>query len=377
LYVIGSLDLGGTEKQFYLLLKHMGRFRFRSQVVCLAEGGYWIERIRNLGVELVVLRRNGSWDVNRLASLAVIIRRFRPDIVHSFQPPANVYAGLATLITRIGRLIVSCRSYIPPDRLQKPISRLLNRIIYCRADAVVCNCRALQQDLIVRFGNRVAARVIFNGIEGPAVFRPSKEALRQAIGLAPDRPVVGTAGRLVPIKNQRLFIDIVARISRIRPDVQFLIIGDGPLKASLQAYAAKRGVAHAVTFAGQLPDAQQWFSLFDVFVLTTANGDAQGEGCPNVVMEAMMNRIPCVVSKAGGTSELLPDREAGFLVDAPNGNAYARYILSLLENAALREEMGERAGEIIMQKYSVWEMKTQFQNLYYSLLNGSVAEGEI
>jgi len=326
---------------------------------------------------LVGLQRKGSYDVNRLASLALIIRRFRPDIVHSFQPHANVYAGLATLITRTGRLIVSCRSYLPPERLQKPINRFLNRIIYGRADAVVCNCHALKRDLIKRFGNRVSARVIFNGIEAPESFRLSKEALRQAIGLVPNRPVVGTAGRLVPIKNQRLFIDIIARISRIRPDVQFMIIGDGPLKTSLQAYAVKRQVAHAVTFPGQLPDAQQWFPMFDVFVLTTANGDAQGEGFPNVVMEAMMNRIACVVSKAGGTAELLPDREAGYLIDTPSSDTYARYILSLLENATLREEMGRRAGEIIMQKYSAWKMKTQYQTLYYSLLNdASVAGGE-
>jgi len=378
LYVIGSLDLGGTEKQFYLLLKHMDRFRFHSRVVCLAEGGYWIDRIRDLGVDFIILRRKRSRDVNRLASLTAIIRRFRPTIVHSFQPPANVYAGLAILIARTGRLIVSYRSFDPPHRLKNPLYKLLNRIIYCKADAVVCNCRSLQQDLISRFGNRVATRVIFNGIETTAAYPPSKEVLKRAIGLAPDRPVVGTAGRLVPVKNQRLFIDIVARISRIRPDVQFLIIGDGPLKASLQAYAARRDVAHAVTFAGQFHDAQQWFSLFDVFVLTTTNGDSRGkgEGLPNVVMEAMLNRIPCVASGAGGTAELLPNAEVGFLVDPLCADAYACKILSLLEDAALREKMGKKAREIIMQKYSVREMKTQFQNLYHSLLSGSVLRGE-
>jgi glycosyltransferase involved in cell wall biosynthesis len=373
LYVIDSLDLGGTEKQFYLLLKYLDRSCFHCRIVCLAEGGDWIGRIRNLGIELVVLRRNGSKDVKRLAMLAAIMRRFRPDLVHSFQPPANVYAGLAALTARTGRLIVSYRSFDPAARRQKALNRLLNRLIYCRADVVVCNSRSLQRDLIWRYGNRVSTRVISNGIENLSAYIPTKESLRQAIGLAPEHPVVGTAGRLVPIKNHRLFIDIASKISRIRPDVQFLIIGDGPMKASLQEHAAECGVAHAVTFTGQLPDAQQWLSLFDVFVLTTGNGNGQGEGFPNVLMEAMLNQVPCVASKAGGTIELLPDREAGYLVEAPDSDAYARNILSLLENAALREEMGGRAGEIIMQNYSVYEMKNQYQNLYYSLLNGSVA----
>jgi len=375
LYVIASLGLGGTEKQLYLLLKHLDRFRFHLKVVCLAEEGYWIERIRELGIEVTVLRRKKSFDFNRLASLAAILTKFRPKIVHSFQPPANVYAGLATMITRTGRLILSYRSFDPAARQQKALNRLLNRLIYCRADAVVCNSRSLQRDLLERFGNRVAARVIFNGIESPTAPLPSKEVLRQAIGLDPKRPVVGTAGRLVPIKNQRLFIDIASRIIRIRPDVQFMIIGDGPLKASLQKHAEQCGVAHAVTFTGQLPEAWQWFPLLDVFVLTTGNGNGRGEGFPNVLMEAMLNQVPCVASRAGGTSELLPDRKAGYLVDLPDSDAYARHILSLLENSALRCAMGRSAEETIRNKYSVYEMKTQYQNLYHSFSNGS-AGGE-
>ncbi|MCE5336685.1 MAG: glycosyltransferase [Desulfobacteraceae bacterium] len=373
LYVIGSLDIGGSEKQLYLLLKYLDRKRFRPLVVSLSEGGYWIRPIEDLGVEVICLQRHSSFEVKRLISLLNIIKEREPAIVHSYQPPANKYAALAAMIGRSeGKLIISRRGLALDPGSNQIVKRGLDDLVYRSADAVVCNSKSLQQDLKERFKTKLNTVVIPNGMEcfqAPASGN-GEASLKINAGFPADSLVVGTVGRLVPFKNHSMFLEIASEVVKKVPRAHFAIIGDGPMLDELQRYAAQLGIDEHVNFMGRREDVPQILPAMDLFLFTSIKDQSGGEGFPNAVMEAMMCGLPCVVSNVGGTRELFNNGEAGYMVDADSKGEFVRKAVKLLRDKPLREKMGARGREIILGGYSAEEMSRRFEELYDYVLIG-------
>jgi glycosyltransferase involved in cell wall biosynthesis len=178
---------------------------------------------------------------------------------------------------------------------------------------------------------------------------------------------------MIPIKNHRLFLDIASGVLKKRPDVHFVLVGDGPLKNELHTHAGNLGIADRVVFTGQRDDVSFLLTAFDVFLFTSSNRDSEGEGLPNAVMEAMVSGLPCVASRAGGTQELFQDGEAGYLVEPEAREAYLGHTLTLLGDTALRHSLGQAGRTIIQKKHSVSTMVSHFEDLYTRVLNGNTA----
>ncbi len=374
MYIIGSLDFGGTERQLYLLLKNVNRSIFKPCVVSLSIGGYWVPLIRQLGIEVIELERHRNYEIKRLLALVSLIKKRMPNILHTFQPPGNVYGWLAGFLTGKGKCIVSCRSFEKNGRAAYSLNRILNRMIYRTADAVVSNSKSLYEDLKIQYGKKINGMVIYNGIEINNAKHDDcnhRTPLKRKLGLPEDALVVGTIGRMIPIKNHRLFLDIAAEILTKTAHVYFLIIGNGPLEGELRSYASRISISERVIFTGFRDDVQQLLDIFDVFLFTSSNLESKGEGLPNAVMEAMSCGVPCIASNAGGTSELFIDGEAGYLVDPHVKEGYVEKTLSLLENRILREKLGRKGAALIQKNYSFNQMVLNFENLYSSLMGST------
>ena len=370
MHVINSLDIGGTEKQLYLLLKHLDRQRFRPLVVCLSRGGFWVRPIRNLGIEVIELERRGSYELKRLLTLVNLIRRRKPAVIHTWQSPGNLYGGLAALLMRHNRLVLSRRS-IDEHRGMRGVA---DAVVHRRSSAVVCNSRRLADDLRGRFDGTLNCVVIYNGIESrEPLSRASGAETKASLGLPHNCEVIGTVGRLVAFKNQRLLIDVACRIRRSRPDCYFVLAGDGPLRSELEDYTRVRNVSDRVVFLGFRADIPELLSAFDLFLFPSVtdapDGAVFGEGFPNAVMEAMMAGIPCVASTESGAAELFGDGEAGFLIDPTDTDLAAERILTLLDDPDLREMMSARGRAIIQERFSVEPMANRFARLYDALID--------
>jgi glycosyltransferase involved in cell wall biosynthesis len=340
-------------------------------VVSLSPGGYWTRHISQLGIELITLERRRSYEVKRLWSLMSIILSRKPGIIHAYQPPGNTYASLAGLLTNRSKIVVSRRSF-DSETQSNAIKKAVDRKIYRAADAVVCNSRSLYDNLKDRYGEQVKALVIYNGIDATESLHPrDTEEIKRELGLPVHADVVGTVGRLIPIKNHRLFLDIAADVVKKRPETHFVLVGDGPLEDQLQLYAKHLGIADRVIFAGQRDDVASLLTALDVFLFTSSNRESEGEGLPNAVMEAMLSEVPCVASSAGGTKELFRDGEAGYLVSPEEKEKYVQRTLTLLEDKSLRTKMGRTGRSIILERYSVQQMVKRFEDLYDSILSGN------
>lgn len=173
-------------------------------------------------------------------------------------------------------------------------------------------------------------RPVDNVVKGVdiAVFSPSGPNLRDALGLRQKRVVIAVT-RLVPIKNLHLLLAAVARARATDPAIVLVLVGDGPLRAELEARAAALGVADAVRFAGYVPQSETaaWYRTADLFALSS-----DFDNSPNVVLEAMASGLPIVATDVGGLRDYVTPPEGGSLTPKGDAEAFAAAMLSWLSN---------------------------------------------
>jgi glycosyltransferase involved in cell wall biosynthesis len=208
---------------------------------------------------------------------------------------------------------------------------------------------------------------IHNSVD-TSLIRPSKSAeeIRREINIGDDQPVVGSVGRLVPVKAYGLFLEAARLILSKRPDVLFVIVGDGPLRQELERTAHGLGISTSVIFTGFREDVLDVVNAFDIFLLSSAH-----EGIPMAVLEAMALGKPVVSTAVGGMVEIIENNASGLLVDAGSQEAMADRCLTLLENRELRSRIERGAEKRIQQEFSIDEQRSRVLRLYEEVVSTS------
>jgi glycosyltransferase involved in cell wall biosynthesis len=365
-YVIAGLGRGGAEKQLYLLLKHLDRTAFAPTVISLSEGGPWAARLREMGVAVIELPRRRSFEAGRFLRLYRLVREARPDILQTFLFSDNVYGLLAGRLARVPILVASRRIDSYGD--SRAGLRRINAALTRWADAVICNAEGSLA--YVPAGLRARHVVIRNGIEAVPPSRP-RAAVREALGIPLEAPIVGGAGRLVTAKNHRRFIDVAAAVLSERPNAFFLLAGGGPLADDLRAHVRVLGRDGRVRLLGPRDDVPDLFGAADVFLLTSDR-----EGLSNTTMEAMMAGLPCVVTDVGGNRELVQDGETGFVCAGGRVPEMAMRVRELLDDPALRRRLGDRGRARMEAEFSPRVMADATAGLYRMLLRAPGGEAQ-
>jgi len=197
-------------------------------------------------------------------------------------------------------------------------------------------------DNIVVRGPQAARYLRANHVKAPIAAIPAGVHLD---GLTPDdfhRRTYDliTVGRLAEIKRLDLFIELIDRLRADLPNVKAAIIGDGPLRASLQAKAQRRGLEPNVTFAGRRDDVARWLCDARLFVLTSAS-----EGLSIALAEAMTAGLPAVVTRVGDLGQLVIDEQTGYTIDHADLDRFARKIRVLLNDPRRWRQFSQRARQ--------------------------------
>lgn len=261
------------------------------------------------------------------------------DIIHTHDFRSDLY-GLAAA-RRLGIPAVStCHGWIANDlkgrlytRVDKFLLRFFDRVIAVSArmrDQLIASGVAAGRIDVVR-----NALVVEN-------YRPERgdPAVRAELGIPTGHAAVASIGRLSPEKRQDLFLRAAARISRDFPETVFMLIGIGPEETSLKTLTAELGIADKVIFAGYRGDMQRIYNGLDLVVQSSST-----EGMPNVVLEALLMRVPVVATDVGGTAEILTHETSGLLIPPNDLDALVagiRRVLSGPEALARWIEEGER-----------------------------------
>jgi glycosyltransferase involved in cell wall biosynthesis len=364
-YVIGELGKGGAEYQLYELVRGLDRSRFAPTVLALAAGGYWAEPLRQLGIPVQELAARGSADVGRLLRLRKALKALAPHVLHTILWSANSYGRLAALGLGIPVVITAERNLIARAPWQIAIERALDRV----TDRYLVNSRAIVDGLVRRERLPGAKmQVVYNGIDLERIqpFALDRRPARQALGLDPARRLVAQVGRLEPQKDYPTFLAAAARVATALPDVDFLVVGDGALRAELETTARGLDIADRVRFLGLRHDVPGLLAGVDVLALTS-----RWEGLPNVVIEAMATGAVAVATDVGGCSELIVAGETGLLVPPGRPDAVAAALLEVLGVPERAAAMALAARRRIEREFTVRAMVAKTERVYEASLAGT------
>jgi glycosyltransferase involved in cell wall biosynthesis len=369
LHVLEAL-VGGTARHVVDVVRSVHAFEHTVLVPSQRHGDTTdvtaVPALREAGaaVEIIEMRRMPSHPDNLVALMQVrrVIRRRRPDLVHGHSSVGGALARLAAATSRNGPPAIWTPNGVLTAAPVVYAERLLDRLT-TRTIAVSESEAALLVDRHIVADDRVA--VIPNGIDVTPCPTPTPD-LRQMLGIASDVPLVGSIGRLVP---QKLPIDFAAaceEVSRQRPDVHFVCIGDGPLAAELQAHVDRWDRAGRFHRLDYVPAAGRSLGALDVFVLLSAY-----EGGPYAPLEAMRESVPVVVTDVVGNRDAVESGVTGVMVPMGDPAAAAAAIIRLLDEQSWRDRLVEQAGDRLRRVFSLESMGSAHSQLYWSVLRSA------
>jgi glycosyltransferase involved in cell wall biosynthesis len=363
LYIIGGLGVGGAERQLLYLAESIARLADVT-VVSLSESdiGLWPEFERLVGVQTVLCPKRPGIDPTLIPRLVTLFRRERPVIVHTYLRTAGYWGRVAACLAGVPIRISSERN-IEIER--GSFANVLDRILSWATDRVVVNADAIRDYLIRTEGlNPLKIDVIYNGVPAShALLDPEMHAMRRELGLEEFEYVVGFIGRLVPQKNPGLFLEMAQAVLRSGLKCGLLLVGGGPLSATLGEQARNLGIEKSVRFAGVRNDVPRILGVIDLLVLTS-----NWEGLPNVILEALAAGIPAVATNVGGVGELLTDGTTGYVVPPRDLPTLVDRVIDILSDSSFRAECGRRGREHVQSHFSISGMVDSTVALYNQVL---------
>jgi sugar transferase (PEP-CTERM/EpsH1 system associated) len=362
-HVLHALWVGGTENGVVNLINALNR-EFRHTVVTMIHGGALAARLP-AGVQIHCLGRERGLDWRMVARLTVLLNRLRPDVVHS-RNWACFDAVMAARLARVSVIIHGEHGRGINDPEGKNLRRNRARRLFAPlVDRFVTVSHDLRRWLVadVRIPLRKVI-TIHNGVDTTR-FAPSHRAsLRAALHLPVERPVIGTVGRLDPVKDQAGLIQAFAKVRIGHPDAVLLIAGDGPCRDELRTLTSSLGLNGKVRFLGERNDIPTVLRAMDVFVLPSI-----AEGISNTILEAMATGLPVVATRTGGNPELVDENVTGALVPVRDAECLAQVLGTYLDDSSLRAQHGQAARDRAVKEFSLEQMTSRYRDLYLSLAN--------
>lgn len=309
LYVITSLDYGGTQKQLYYLLKFLLKERkkdYSFSVVSLKKEGRLKNKFFSLGVDIfdLGLPLHTSFLSLFLLPLAVLkfwllVIKIKPQIIHSFLFQANIFSRMVKVFLPNCKVICSERVAEKQKLWQGLIYRITNFLV----DKIVVNSYELKDFVLRTQGvNENKVVVVPNMIDEEEVrITKSKEEIRDELRVDKNKFLVVSVGRLHKQKGYDLLLEIVRKVKG--DNIVFVVVGDGEEAEYLRKKVGEYDIGDCVKFVGYRENVYDYINAADLFLLTS-----YWEGFPNVVLEAMLLKKMVLSTSVEGVSEILREK---------------------------------------------------------------------
>ncbi len=300
LHVLGMMERAGAETWLMHILRGLDRSRYQMDFVVHVPGAHaYDDEVRALGSNLFVLPYIHR-PLTYAREFTRVLREHGPyDIVHSH---VHQYSGFVLrLAKRAGVPVRIAHSHLDASDTEaraglprRAYLRLMRRWLDQNMTAGLSVSGQAADDLFgPRWGHDPRHRLLYCGIDMEPFRQPvCRAAVRAEFGIPDDAFVIGHVGRFTEQKNHAFLLEIAAAVLAREPDVRFLLVGEGELRAVMEAKAAALGIAGRVIFAGVRSDVPQlMLGAMDAFLLPSLY-----EGLPLVLMEAQAAGLPCVYS---------------------------------------------------------------------------------
>ena len=307
-FVCRSLTIGGAERQLVLLARGLAERGHEVTIVSFYSEGQFAGDVVVPGIRLVNLHKRGRYELLRpLLRVRRELAQRQPDVVHGYLPVPNLFTLVALTLRVRPKIVWGLRD----SDMQSARYDLLSRLVYwleCRtsrrADMAIANSVSGAQVAVARGLRTRHLRVVPNGVDLDVFTIDDDARARTRAGLAldDDMPVIGHFARLDPMKDHETFLQAI-RLLMLRRAVTALCIAVGTARdvAAFDRRVAELGLATVVKRIDPTSQIQQIYPACDVYCLSSSFG----EGCPNVLLEAMACGVPCVATDVGDAEVLV------------------------------------------------------------------------
>ena len=374
-HVLFRLGTGGLENGVVNLINSMPDDKYRHAVICMTDYTDFRDRIKKDDVQVYCLNKKPGQDFAVYFRLWKLFRKIKPDILHT--------RNLSALEAQLPGLLAGIKHRIHGEHGRdiddvdgtNPRYVLLRRLFQPIVQRYIPMSKDLETWLIKQIkvpANKITQ--IYNGVD----ISRFKLSDNKPVDLlppnfrSPELMLIGTVGRLDPVKDQitlvQAFIHLVNTNPVVKNKVRLVLIGAGLLMPKLRELSMEAGVDDLIWFAGERNDVADIMQALDLFVLPSIN-----EGISNTILEAMATELPVIATDVGGNPELVIHNQTGYLVPKQNPTAMAEAFKYYLDNPDLLIGHGKAGRARCESTFSLNRMMTDYMNVYDDLLNlGSV-----
>jgi glycosyltransferase involved in cell wall biosynthesis len=343
------------------LVKGLDRSRYDISVILPNHLEKTIETFRQAGVRVYPLSmRKILWKPDAIIEFLRLAHQEKFDILHVHSQEAGLITRVLTPFTGVKRTIYTPQTidihhvkwhwlYIFFERI---LSNVTDKIISVnKADRKRLLKWGIPAEKVVIIPNSIDLKQFNDNIDTFAV--------RSQLGLNEHNPVVMQVGRLSTQKAPCAFVDGAYIIAQEHPDVQFVMVGDGPLEDKVRGHIKELGMSESIKVVGWYDNAFELISSADIVTLTS-----RWEGTPFSLLEAMAWSKPVIATKVNGCSEMIIDGITGFLVPPGDINAWSSRVIELLNKPELAKGFGQLGNERVNRFFSKDIMVNQIESLY-------------
>lgn len=289
-------------------------------------------RMEEAGIRIEYLDKKLGLDLSMVPKLAKMIRRERPDVVHTHLDVIK-YATMAARLAGVKNCVHTVHS-LADREAEGRVQKIINGFYFRRGWSVPVALTPEVQASVSEFYSLPLGRVpvIFNGID-------LSRCVPKASYETKDTVTILHVGRFDVPKNHAGLLEAFRLLRETHPECRLRLVGDGDLRPDMEALAREKGIADFVEFCGMQSNVHPYLHDADIFVLPSIY-----EGNPMTIIEAMGTGLPIVASRVGGIPDMISDGESGLLVK-PEPQSICDGLTRLVEDGALRQRLGEAARE--------------------------------
>ncbi|HYH14037.1 MAG TPA: glycosyltransferase [Flavisolibacter sp.] len=325
---------------------------------------------------------NPTSDYVAYQKLKKLIKEYKPDIVHTHAAKPGAIGRLAASAAKVPVIVHTFHGHVFHSYFNSLKSNFFiqtERFLARKSDAIIAISNQQYKELTEDF--RIASKekfcIIPLGLDLDKFQNKQEEKRKQfraAFGISDDEIAIGIIGRLVPVKNHSLFLNALKHVlHNTTKKVKAFIVGDGETRQNLENLATANGISfstekdathpHPLVFTSWRSDVDTVTAGVDILALTSFN-----EGTPVSLIEAQAANKPIVSTRVGGISDIVVEGQTGLLADAQDEATFAKHLLLLVEDDALRMRLGANSSKHVMERFSYQRLMRDMSALYNELL---------
>lgn len=365
LQVIGGGEKGGSKNYIITLAKELSRRGYEVEIVCFLDDVV-AQDARDHDIAVKVFPMKHIADIQVISKLLTYLQEQKPDVIHTHGVRANFIARLAARKTEIP-VITTVHSSIYHDYAH-PLKRLFYHRIekmtrkYTTQFIAVAGSlkKELEQDGIP--SERID--LVYNGLAPDfEIDIDHSFSLRKELNIDHETPILITIGRLEKVKNQAMYLQVLASLKEHKIPFHGVIVGPGPLRAELEALSLSLGLEKEVSFLGFREDVYSLLSQSDLFLLTSTM-----EGLPITLLEAMAARTPVITTDVGGMTEVIRLAQNGYTLPIEDIEQFVASIQRILAEPEKKEKLAEQGYQALLQHFTSDIFITNTLNVYNKVL---------